>query len=438
MTNYHMLFAHLAVRHSTGANLVLPGFDLLVLDEAHEAPSISRDFFGFAVSEHTLTRLAAAAASMGNVPLATVLRQEAAGLFRQLAAHRGEEATAALPAPSGDAKPVLDALERLRRHALTWADAVRGDRRALGTARMTVRHATTAAERLAAALEQPSPDKVTWLEADAKGRTVLLSKPADVSPTLRSLLFGSCESVSLVSATLTTAGTFDFFRRQVGAPDHVRELVAETPFRFREQALLVVPQGAPDPNTPEYLHHLSRVFDDVLEACGGRTLGLFTSYRALHAVRDHLAKSPWRILCQGDAPRTELVREFRQDVRSVLLGTESFWTGIDVAGEALTAVVIDKLPFPSPADPLIAALSQRDPRAFDTTLVPLAIIALRQGVGRLIRSKTDVGVVVIVDPRLADRRYGRRFLRSLPAMYSTRDLKNIRPFLEEATRARRD
>lgn len=437
VTNYHMLFAHLAVRQATGENLVLPRFDLLVLDEAHEAPSIAREFFGFAVSEATLTRLASAAALLGVPSLAGSLRLQAAGLFARLALHRGAETTAAPPAPSAaTAAEVLRSLEELREFALRRVEHAMVDRRGRAQARLAARHAATAAQRLSEAFEHPSAEKVYWLEADAKGRTTLQGRPLDVSTALRTQLFGSCPSVSLVSATLTTSGTFDFFRRQIGAPPNTLELVAESPFRFREQALLVVPDGAPDPNTDAYIDHVAQVFAEVLEACDGRTLGLFTSYRALHAVRDRLAPSRWRILCQGEQPRAELIREFRQDLRSVLLGTTSFWTGIDVVGEALTAVVIDRLPFPPPDDPLIAALRRTDPYLFDTTQVPLAIIALRQGVGRLIRSQTDVGIVVIVDPRLADKRYGRRFLRSLPAMYSTRRLDNIPRFLEEARRAR--
>jgi len=142
-----------------------------------------------------------------------------------------------------------------------------------------------------------------------------------------------------------------------------------------------------------------------------------------------------RVLRQGDLPRTELARIFKEDVGSVLLGTESFWTGIDVVGEALTGLVIDKLPFPTPDDPVVDAICERDRRAFDNYLVPLAIIALRQGVGRLIRSKTDVGVVVILDRRIAEKGYGRRFVNSLPPMLATRRIENISRFLKEASYA---
>jgi len=238
-----------------------------------------------------------------------------------------------------------------------------------------------------------------------------------------------------VSATLTTSGNFDFVRREAGVPEGALEVIAEAPFDFESQALLVVPERMPDPRDPDFIDAASGVFKQVLEACDGRTLGLFTSYRNLNAVYDRVVGGRHRVLRQGDLPRAELTRLFKEDVGSVLLGTESFWTGIDVPGEALTGLVIDKLPFPHPDDPVIDAICERDPRAFDNYLVPLAIIALRQGVGRLIRCKTDVGVVVILDKRLAEKGYGRKFLKSLPPMLSTRRVENIARFLEEAAYA---
>jgi len=191
----------------------------------------------------------------------------------------------------------------------------------------------------------------------------------------------------------------------------------------------------PDPRDPEFVEAAGDVFAQVVELCEGRTLGLFTSYRSLNAVHERLAGSRFRVLRQGDLPRAELARQFKQDISSVLLGTDSFWTGIDVPGEALTAVVIDKLPFPPPDDPVADAIRERDPRAFDSYFLPKAIIAFRQGVGRLIRTQTDIGVVVVLDTRLADKAYGRKFVRSLPPMLSSRHVENIPRFLSEAADA---
>jgi ATP-dependent DNA helicase DinG len=310
------------------------------------------------------------------------------------------------------------------------------DRKERATAANAVRNAEVAAARLTEGLGQTDPGKVYWLDLDLKGRIKLRSKPIDVSELLRAELFERCPSVTAVSATLTTSGTFDFVRRELGVPDDALELIADSPFDFESQALLVVPERMPDPRDPDLVDAAADVFREVLRACEGRTLGLFTSYRNLNGVYDRLTGSRHRLLRQGDLPRAELTRIFTEDAGSVLLGTESFWTGIDVSGEALTGLVIDKLPFPHPDDPVIDAICERDPRAFDNYLVPIAIIALRQGVGRLIRCKTDIGVAVILDRRIAEKGYGRKFLESLPPMLTTRRTENISRFLEEAAYAR--
>jgi ATP-dependent DNA helicase DinG len=273
---------------------------------------------------------------------------------------------------------------------------------------------------------------VYFIDLDAKGRAKLSAKSIDVAGVLREELFDRTASVTLVSATMTAGGTFDFVRREVGAPGDALELVAESPFAFEKQALLIVPQGIPDPRDPGFVEAVAHVLQQVIDACDGRVLGLFTSYKNLNAVYDKIAGGAHRILRQGDLPRTELARIFKEDVGSVLLGTESFWTGIDVPGEALTAVVIDKLPFPNPEDPVVDAICARDKRWFSNYFIPRAIIMLRQGVGRLIRSQKDIGVVVILDRRLAEKPYGRRFLKSLPPMLSSRKLDNIARFLQEA------
>lgn len=438
VTNYHMLFSHLAVREATGQDLVLPGFDLLVLDEAHEAAEIAREFFGFTVSEHTLRRLASAAADLGNPQLAGELRQEAQRLFATLADYAsspGYQKRLRVPGFASDAG-VQRALGMLVGIASDRAEDELADKTARATARNVAKNAAVARARLTEGLTLSDNGKVYWLDLDPGGRAKLRAKPIDVSALLREELFGRCPSVSLVSATLTTSGTFDFVRRELGVPEGALEVIADTPFDFAAQALLVVPDGLPDPRAPEFIDAAARAFQQVIDACDGRTLGLFTSYRNLHAVYDRIDGGRHRVLRQGDLPRAELTRIFKEDTGSILLGTESFWTGIDVAGESLTGLVIDKLPFAPPDDPVIEAICERDPRAFHNYLVPLAIIALRQGVGRLIRCKTDIGVAVILDRRIADKAYGQTFLNSLPAMLSTRRIENIPRFLEEAAGAR--
>lgn len=438
VTNYHLLFAHLAVRQATGQDLVLPAFDLLVLDEAHEAAEIAREFFGFTLSEHTFGRLASAAADLGNKPLAGALRQEALCLFATLADHaRSPRYKKRLKAPGfANDESLQRALGELVALAKDRCENEFAAKKERATARNLAKNATTVAARLSEGLAQANPACVYWLDVDDKGRTKLRGKPIDVSELLRAELFARCPSVSLVSATLTTSGTFDFVRRELGVPEGALEVVAETPFDFASQALLVVPERLPDPRDADFIDEASRIFQLVVDACDGRTLGLFTSYRNLNAVYERLDGREHRVLRQGELPRAELTRLFKEDVGSILLGTESFWTGIDVAGEALTGLVIDKLPFPSPDDPVIDAICERDPRAFDNYLLPRAIITLRQGMGRLIRCKTDVGVAVLLDKRIAEKGYGKKFLKSLPPLLATRRVENITRFLEEAAHAR--
>jgi ATP-dependent DNA helicase DinG len=439
VTNYHMLFAHIAVRRETGQDLVLPPFDLLVCDEAHEAAEIARDFFGFTVSEHAINRLARTAADLGDRALADRLRQRSGEIFDRVAAFaRSPAYRCRLQRPGFVA---TGALARELEALATLGDAVEADdrreRAVRATGRNAARLARAAAARIEEAAAQSDPGKVYWIDLDGRDRARLKAKPIDVSDLLREELFGATESVTLVSATLTAGGTFDFIRGELGVPEGAVELVAESPFDFRSQALLVVPDdGLPDPRDFGFPEAAADFVGRVMDFCDGRTLGLFTSYRVLNAVYDRVRGNGHRVLRQGDMPRTELTRIFKEDIRSVLLGTESFWTGIDVPGEALTGLVIDKLPFPHPEDPVVSAICERDPQAFNNYLVPKAIIALRQGVGRLIRSRGDVGVVVLLDRRVAEKRYGRRFLRSLPPMLTTRRIENIPRFLEEAAHAR--
>jgi ATP-dependent DNA helicase DinG len=434
VTNYHLLFAHLAVRRETGQDLVLPEFDLVVLDEAHEAADIARDFFGFTVSEFSVTRLARYAEDRGRKKLAGDLRRAAADFFDAVARHaRSPFYKSRLKTP-GFAAPgkLVKALGELASLAGPVADDETAEREDRAKARNARRQSETLASRLREATGLSDPNKVYFIDLDSKGRAKLGAKPIDVSELLRAELFDRTESVTLVSATMTTAGTFEFIRSEVGAPDDALELVAESPFDFENQALLVVPDGIPDPREPRFVDAVADAVRTVIDACDGRTLGLFTSYRNLNAVYERIAGNGHRVLRQGELPRTELTRLFKEDVGSVLLGTESFWTGIDVPGEALTGLVIDKLPFPNMDDPVVDAICARDRRAFDSYLVPRAIIMLRQGVGRLIRSQKDVGVAVILDRRIAEKAYGRRFLKSLPPMLTTRKLDNISRFLAEA------
>jgi ATP-dependent DNA helicase DinG len=429
VTNYHLLFAHLQLRAATGMDLILPAFDLAVCDEGHEMAEIARDFFGFRVTESALRRLARPLARTGAAELASQIQMAADAFFHAVREYRRSPRYKARIKEAGfaDGTAILHALDAHQRYWAARREAVEDDEEARRIARRLA-SGESLRSRIAAALRLDDENFVYWIEEDEQGRVVLAGKPIDVAPYLREELFAKAESVVVTSATMTTGGTFDFIREQIGL-EGGRELAVESPFDFREQVLLVVPEMACEPNSPSFAGEVGLEFGKLLDIVGGRTLGLFTSYRNMHAVHERIAGNGHRILVQGDRPRTQLVQEFKEDVASVLLGTTSFWTGIDVPGESLTCVAIDRLPFPTPDDPVMDAICERDRRWFARHSIPRAVIALRQGFGRLIRARTDRGVVVIFDRRLIEKPYGKVFLRSLPECRRSRKPESIARFL---------
>lgn len=445
VTNYHLLFAHLAVRRATDQDLVLPGFSHAILDEAHAAADIARDFFGFNFGEGAVWRLVKWAKRYAS-KLEGELRADAAGFFDQVDrfAASPDYGRRLRPEQAGYADPrlFLGSLGRLIDYATTISTAKDAPLDQRKRAESIARRGVELAAAVREATSLTDPNKVYYFERDAKQRIRLVAKVIDVSRLLSAELFETdprftdpfrestpIESVSMVSATLTTAGNFRFVRSELGVPEDAAEVIAESPFDFRRQALFVVPGDMPGPNDPEFQAATGAALKEVIDACGGRTLGLFTSYKNLNAAAAAVTGTGHRVLRQGDLPRTELARVFKADVSSVLLGTESFWTGIDVPGEALTGLVIDKIPFEHLDDPLVDILFERDRNAFNTYLVPKAIILFRQGFGRLIRSQKDVGAVVFLDHRILSKPYGARFLRSLPKMAFSRSIGDIPRFL---------
>ena len=266
-----------------------------------------------------------------------------------------------------------------------------------------------------------------------RGKGVFLrASPIDVSAIVRELLLDRMRATVLTSATLTVDGTFEYIRDRLGvtAADEVR-LPSE--FDFARQAILYLPPRMPDPRSPDFALAAGRQVVEILRRTRGRAFVLFTSYatlRDVQAVAEMALDYP--ILVQGTAPRTQLLKQFRETPHAVLFATSSFWQGVDVIGEALSCVIVDKLPFASPGDPItgarIDAIRARGGEPFDEYQVPLAILTLQQGLGRLIRHRRDRGVLAVLDPRLRTKGYGRRFIASLPAAPVVHDLQVVEGF----------
>lgn len=450
VTNFHVLLSDLKVKMATaGARGLLPVYKHLIIDEAHDLPDVAREFFGFSRGSFSIKQMARRAKEWGHLELGRQIEDEGDRFFDQLS----EYARTARYEAEKKIKPGalmeygLDPIEltsKIRAFSVIAEGRATNDelpKKEKREASKLLEKSMTTSRDIDEGYEAANESNVYFIEVDQHHRAKLCARIIDVAPLLAAELFDKTHSVVMTSATITTNSNFNFIKGELGIdlfdkeePEDFRtmECVAESPFNFEEQALLVIPESMPDPKSPAFVDSAVEVFARVIDHFDGRTLGLFTSYKILKAVAEQLRERGRTVLVQGERPRSELAKAFREDLSSVLLGTSSFWTGIDVPGESLSAVIIDKLPFPTPGDPIVAAICEKDPQAFYNYMIPKATIMLRQGVGRLVRSKTDTGIVVILDPRIADKGYGKKFRRSLPAMRLTRDLDNVPIFMAEA------
>jgi ATP-dependent DNA helicase DinG len=421
IVNHHLLLADLALKEA-GFGELLPGADAVIVDEAHLFPDIAQQFFGVSVTTRELEQLVRDVRAEARLAgLDGELERELQPLADAVADARiGEDAQppGRIPWPAarrfGAALPAWQAeLQRLAGTLSEVADA------GPGLARCRDRCLDGAA-RLEHIAEAEPESGLRWLERSPYALAAHWT-PLDVGEPLAARIEGQGGAWVFASATLAVRGDFDHFLRRVGLPKAATR-VLPSPFDYRRNARLYLPQGLPDPGRDDYTESLLHCAWPLIEAAGGGAFLLFTSYRALRAAQDFVAlrSAPGPVYVQGNGPRSLLLARFREAGNALLLGTGSFWQGVDVRGPALRLVLIDKLPFAAPSDPMVQArvnaIRRRGGDAFTEAQLPQAVLALKQGAGRLIRDFDDRGLIVLGDPRIRTRPYGRVFLESLPAM----------------------
>ena len=420
VVNHHLFFADLSIRKSDVA-AILPDYSAVIFDEAHDLEDTATEYFGFHISNYRLAEFIHDATKMeADVDVVSRASERFFNGFALL--REGRQ-----PITSLDGADALIGALQDARHSVRQKKDFSGEFEALA------RRAGEIAAELEIFRSGTLENYVSWIER--RGRGIFLEAcPIDVSGMLSERLFTRVPTCVLTSATLTVAESFEYIRNRLGFNEG-DELSLNTEFDVRKQALLYVPKGMPDYRHASYLERAAGEIRSILRASDGRAFVLFTSYRQMETLYEALARDlPYPCLVQGKGGgKSRLLEEFRMTPNAVLFATASFWQGVDVKGEALSAVIIDKLPFQVPSDPLVAARSahieEAGGNAFSEYHLPTAILRLKQGLGRLIRSTTDRGILAVLDNRLSTKGYGKLFMASLPDYEVTDRIEDLVEFM---------
>ena len=428
IVNHHLFFADLMVKRG-GFGEIIPRFQAVVFDEAHKIEEIAVNYFGENVSSGQLQDFArdvekdtkgegglSSIADKLNIIREGAERLQKIFVLSEDKARIKEEDLAAIH--EGTSRDIRMALNLVRQK----------------TGQIISIRADALIQSLEMIFSGDRPDLLKWYEKKKRGIT-FHSSPLDISGTLREDLYEGINTIVFASATLSANGRFDYIRSRLGIPEDALEGIYPSHFDFKEQSLFYIPLDLPGPNAEDFAVRASERITEMLNISSGRALILFTSYSNMNIVYQKIKNAlPYRVLRQGDAPKSALLEEFRNDTSSVLLATGSFWQGVDVPGESLSCLIVDKLPFDSPGDPLVSArieaIREREGNPFMDYQLPSAIISLKQGLGRLIRKRSDRGVLSVLDNRIIKNRYGRLFFESLPDMTVTHELEDVRKFFE--------
>jgi len=443
IVNHHLFFADLALKHDDFGS-ILPEYSAVVFDEAHEIEDVASDYFGRQISNYRfdeLARDADQALRLLKLGMPSLLRRT------QRIRERSRTFFEAFPPREGRfpfSRQEREAFLEQNREAYTaLTDALKGLETEFAAVTQKPEELTRLARRsfelrqeMAFLFESSEKNFVYWFERRNKG-VFLAATPIDVSQILRERLFEQFDTVVLTSATLTVGGRFDYIKQRLGL-DHVKERTLPPEFHYGEQALLYLPQRMPDVRDAGFQAKAADEILQLLQLSEGRAFCLFTSYSQMRDLYERVnARSPFPLLLQGTAPRSVLLERFKTTPNAVLFATASFWQGVDVPGDQLSCVIVDRLPFAVPSDPVVAArvnaLNEEGRNAFSEYQVPQAVLSLKQGFGRLIRSKTDRGILSILDNRIQRMAYGKIFIDSLPKYAKTQELRDVVRFFEAGT-----